>query len=88
MPMLRSGGQAYQVVTFPWLRQNTQHLCLTGFVPAMTFAGPTLTMIHVFDLQTGQRGETDDRRTRFGLSGSALSATTFRFAKSCPVKLH
>jgi len=33
-------------------------------------------MIHVFDLQIGQRGETDDRRTRFGLSGSALSATT------------
>ena len=43
----------------------------------MTFAGPILTMIHAFDLQTGQRGETDDRRTRdFGLSGSALSATT------------
>ena len=74
--MLRSGSKAYQVVTFPWLRQNTQHLCLTGLVPAITFAGPTLTMIHVFDLHTGQRGETDDRRTRFGLSGSALSATT------------
>lgn len=43
----------------------------------MTFAGPILTMIHVFDLQTGQRGETDDRRTRpLGLDGSALSATT------------
>jgi len=42
----------------------------------MTFAGPILTMIHAFDLQTGQYVETDDRRTRFGLSGSALSATT------------
>lgn len=75
--MLRSAGQAYQVVTFPWLRQNTQHLCLTGLVPAMTLAGPILTMIHAFALQTGQYVETDDSLTRpLGLDGSALSATT------------
>ncbi len=87
--MLRSGGQGYQVVSIPLLRQATQHLCLTGLVPEMTFAGPILTMIHAFALHTGQYVETDDSLTRpLGLDGSALSDTTFRFAKSCPVKLH
>ena len=43
----------------------------------MMFAMPTLIMIHMLDLQIGQRGATDECRTLdFGFSGSALSATT------------
>ena len=69
----------YQVVTFPFARQCTQHLWRIGFMPSRS-AGERLTYSHTELSQTGQRGDTfGKRRILLDLSGLSLSETRVRF---------
>ena len=69
----------YQVVTFPFAKQCTQHLWRKGFTPSRS-AGERLTYSHTELSQTGQRGDTfGSRRILLDLSGLSLSETRVRF---------